>query len=91
MGYLQSKVAENYLAILNPTINFPPGYLGALPLDINRFEDSDLQAIKEKVKKCIDDEKDEWDSYEMSWDFKKHPLICGTSKISEAFDIWRKR
>ena len=31
LAFLQSKVASFYLRLLNPTINFPPGYVEALP------------------------------------------------------------
>ena len=35
---------------------------------------------------CI---RDSWDSFENSWDFKKHPLLRNVSTISEAFTQWQ--
>lgn len=35
--------------------------------------------------------KAEWDSFETSWDFKKHPLVSySTNKMSTAFEMWSK-
>lgn len=40
---------------------------------------------------CIDISSNEWDSFEVSWDFKKHPLICyEADKVSVSFEIWSK-
>ena len=43
--------------------------------------------VKQNVEIC----KNDWDSFETSWDFKKHPLICyKADKVSVAFEIWSK-
>ena len=31
----------------------------------------------------------DWDSFESSWDFKKHPLLRNVSTISESFNQWQ--
>ena len=33
--------------------------------------------------------KQEWDSYEYSWDFQRHPLLSKVPTIAEAFDQWQ--
>ena len=33
--------------------------------------------------------KADWDSFEVSWDFKKHPLLRNVSTIYEAFTLWQ--
>ena len=33
MAFLESKVASMYLRVLNPTINYPPGYIQAVPFN----------------------------------------------------------
>ena len=38
------------------------------------------------VEKCIIISKKVWDSSELSWDFFKHPLICGKKTVEEAYD-----
>ena len=34
-----------------------------------------LQGLGNVVNNCIETSKQEWDSFETSWDFKKHPLV----------------
>lgn len=43
------------------------------------------------ARKCIKISKNEWDSFETSWDFKKHPFVSyATNKVSTAFELWSK-
>lgn len=71
MAFLESKVASMYLRVLNPTINYPPGYIQAVP-----FDDA---CITEKVntlaQKNVEISRSDWDSFESSWDFEFHPLL----------------
>ena len=69
-GMLSSKVAAFLFSLINPTINFPSGYLEALPL-VSQIPNE----VDEMVKNCISSAKSDWDSFETSWDFKSHPLI----------------
>lgn len=39
-------------------------------------------------KENIDVSKTDWDSFETSWDFKRHPLVRGVSTVAEAFAAW---
>ncbi|MDQ9748291.1 hypothetical protein RFY98_17360, partial [Acinetobacter baumannii] len=40
--------------------------------------------------KCINLSKQDWDSFETSWDFAVHPLVKNhTSTASEAYDLWK--
>ena len=47
------------------------------------------KSIEWRVDECIQDAKRDWDSFETSWDFKKHPLLRSVSTISEAFAQWK--
>ena len=51
-------------------MNWLPGHIDRLPLMTDKTEN-----IKEETELNIDLSKADWDSYETSWDFKKHPLI----------------
>lgn len=73
-GFMSSRVADYYLKVLNPTINFPPGYIQALPFDAKRFEYS-LSEINSLVKNNIAISKADWDSHETSWDFKENEIL----------------
>ena len=71
LAFLDSKVANFYLKIMNPTINFPPGYIQAIPFS----KECQTEQIENLSKSCTDMSKNEWDAFETSWDFKKHPLV----------------
>ena len=70
LGFLNSCVGNYILKIINPTITTNQGNITTLPLII-KCSDSVVKIIKEN----IEISKKEWDSYETSWDFKRHPLI----------------
>jgi hypothetical protein len=83
LGFLTTKVAEYVFSVINPTINFPSGYLGSLP-----FKVSKKVRVDELVKICIDISKSDWNSFETSWDFIRHPLIFDEQKIAMTFSKW---
>ena len=45
--------------------------------------------IDSLVKECISIVKEDWDNFEISWEFKKHPLIRKHSSIKYAFELWK--
>ena len=82
-AFLNSCVAQKFLEVLSPTLDYNIGGLNNLP-----FVDVPDNAI-ETCKECIRDSAYDWDSFETSWDFKKHPLLRNVSTISEAFTQWQ--
>ena len=82
LGYLNSKVARKMLRMINPTLNCQVGNVGSLP-----FLKTD--GIVQFVMKCIELSRLDWDSFEESMDFKRHPLVGrGVNTIENAFSIW---
>ena len=70
LGYLNTKIVNDLSKILNPTIHFTPGDFASLP-----YIKTDNLDILEKVQANIEICRTDWDSFETSWDFKKHPLL----------------
>ena len=70
---------------LSPTINSQPGEIGRIPLIIVEKE---VENVEEIVKKNIKISKNDWDSFETSWDFEKHPLLNGLT-VQSAFTDWK--
>lgn len=70
IALLNSKVAAHYLKILAPTIDYNIVSLKAVPLVV-----AEQKRIEELTENNILEEKSDWDSFETSWDFKRHPLI----------------
>ena len=71
LGLLSTKVAVSFVKSLNPTLNINISDIGNIPIvDIN--SNFDVATIS---KENVELSKEEWDSFEESWDFKKHPLL----------------
>lgn len=71
-GFLNSVVAKNVFAIISPTINYETGHVASLPII---YISSKSPKIGNLTQANIHISKLDWDSYETSWDFKKHPLV----------------
>ena len=72
IGLLCSNVTFEYLKVLNPTMSFTNGDLVRLPI---RIEEPKIAFVSELVDGNVTISKDDWDSYETSWDFKRNPLV----------------
>lgn len=70
LAFMNSKVAEAYLFAINPSINANPGDIGKLP--VLATNDNNIKRLAEEN---VNIAKNEWDSFETSWDFKRHPLV----------------
>lgn len=86
LGFFNSKVAQVYLGLLNPTVTLQVKDVKNTPLLI---DESKKQRVKELVKECIEVEKEDWNSYETSWEFEQHPLL-GKGLLSEIYCAWEK-
>jgi len=85
MGLLNTNVTYALLKILSPTLTFGPEQLKRLPIVLGN-ENEINSIVEENIGIC----RDEWNAYEVSWKFKKHPLICDSSLISNAFDLYKE-
>lgn len=72
LGLMNSSVAAETLQLLNPTLNCPPGVMGLLPVIVRGGEPL---AACDIVSSNVAISKLDWDSFETSWDFKRHPLL----------------
>lgn len=71
LAFLTSVVAFNCLNLTNPTINYQAGDIKNLPL---KHIDND-SFIENITSENINISKQDWDSYETSWNFKRNPLL----------------
>jgi type II restriction/modification system DNA methylase subunit YeeA len=88
LSFFASNPVEYFLKFLNPTVEFQTGDLSRLPLSNEGISDKSNQDL---AKKAIGISKLDWDSSEISWDFKAHPIIFNGNKknlISESWAIW---
>ena len=84
LAFLNSNVSVYLKKIKNPTLNANPGDISSLPLIV-----VDRKSIERLEEETIALSKIDWDSFETSWDFQKHPLIRTTHKIKVAFSQWQ--
>lgn len=83
-----STLAADLLAILNPTLNTTPQSARKLPY--MNHDDKHIETIEGLAQSNIALSRDDWDSFETSWDFKIHPLTCNEGTIAEAFSKWER-
>ncbi len=72
LGLLCSNYTARVLQVINPTINYQVGDVAKVPVVLCEEKKA---IIEEIVERTISFSKTDWDSFETSWDFKKHPLI----------------
>lgn len=71
LGFLNSSVSDYILNIINPTINVQANDIARLPI----IESPIKKTVVEFVLKNIEESQVDWDSKEVSWNFRKHPLV----------------
>lgn len=86
LGFVNTNVALSMFKFIAPTLNLTAGNMNKLPII---YKQDKAINIENSVKENIEKEKDDWDSFETSWDFQQHPLLRKVSTIAEAFDQWQ--
>lgn len=72
IGFLNTVIVKELLLVLSPTLDYHEGPLSRVPIIVSENIKGTIDTIVEDNIKVT---KQEWDSFETSWDFKKHPLI----------------
>lgn len=86
LALCNTKLVADVLKIIAPTIHCQCGDVANIPVI---EDDTKAFNIESKVDENINISKFDWDSFETSWDFKKHPLVSySTNKMSTAFALW---
>lgn len=70
LALANTSVVQSVLNITSPTLDYKPGGVGITP--VPPIIPSRVDSI---VKECLDVSKSDWDSFETSWDFKRHPMV----------------
>ena len=73
LACLNSKPVQQFLNIINPTINCSSGVLSVMPIAQSSSEAK--TTINEKTNASVNLSIADWDSLETSWDFKRNPLV----------------
>ena len=84
LALMNSKIGSYILPLLNPTINVVPEDIRSIPIKMELL--TNVSGLAET--NCIL-AKEDWDSFETSWDFLHHPLLRKVYTIAESFDQWQ--
>lgn len=85
LGVLNSKVADVMWSMLGPTVKFDQGILEKIPL----IYASNIKPLGENlVLSNISLSREDWDSFETSWDFKKHPMLKEPGYVQASYKAW---
>lgn len=71
-GFLNSNIGRHFATLMSPTLTFEIGQISNYPIIP---DDAQTPKIEEFVLSNRDLAKRDWDSFETSWDFKRHPLV----------------
>ena len=90
LGLCNSRVVTEILKVIAPTINFQCGDIANIPV---RFCAAQRARVESLVAENIALSRDDWDSFEISWGFRRHPLMAfgrpGGWYLEDAFDAWK--
>lgn len=87
LGFLNTKVAQALLKVINPTLNNNIKDVLNMPFVLDVTQKLKIERI---VQDCISISKKDWDAFETSWDFQRHPLVRPVGTVEEAFSRWKE-
>jgi len=79
LGFLNSKVCNYFLDLINPTMNYSSGLISKIPV----YKPSQIFSVKFPYQVILISRND-WDSHEISWDFQVNPLVTQEQHTLEA-------
>ena len=80
---MTSKVFPYMISFLSETLNFETGNISRFPILHNYSDDVTKALYKENLYLA----KEDWDSFEVSWDFQEHPLVKYSKSLWDATAI----
>ena len=85
---LNSNITQEILDIISPTINYSAGYISLIPIIHDKKHDFKIEKlVDENIGLC----KNDWDDYELSWNFSSHPFVrLSDTNLQNRFSIWEK-
>lgn len=89
-GFLNSSFTEKVLRFIAPTLDFQSGHISSLPIKPISWESDDVIEVSDN---CIQLSREDWDSFETSWDFSYLPLLIPKhrkTKLEGSYDSLRE-
>lgn len=74
IAFGNTKIMQEICYFIAPTIHYTVGQISNAPIaTVSNMETR--KAIEKLAEDCISISRSDWDSFETSWDFKRHPLV----------------
>ncbi|PFQ44847.1 SAM-dependent methyltransferase [Bacillus cereus] len=90
LALMNSKVFSLIISQLSSTMNFEQGNISRVPVVYDKNIEMN---VNEKVDSCIEISRNEWDLFERSWEFRKHPFLVHNSELvylEKCYGIWKE-
>lgn len=84
LGFLNTVASQKIIDIVSPTLNYSAGPISHIPIIYSNNDNVD-----DLVQDCISLSRADWDSFETSWDFSRHPMTGDYARIADAYAHWR--
>ncbi len=72
LALMNSKATGAFIQFVSPTLNYEVGHIKTIPVLMDRNKKPRIDML---VKNNINISREDWDSFETSWDFTRHPLL----------------
>ena len=89
LAFMNSKIVDCLLKILNPTLNYGAGTVSNLPV----IQDN-ITSISIGTNNNISLSKRDWDSFEISWNFERLPMLTDSLRkdtVAASYNAWREQ
>ena len=83
LALTNTVVFQLLIDLLNSSLHYQVGDVARIPVLISLDENITTRACD-----SVEKSKSDWDSYETSWDFKRHPML-NHGNITEAYTAWK--
>jgi hypothetical protein len=88
-GMLNTKVVQSIAEVVSPTLNINVGEVALYPIIKSpQYRDEVIRLVEEN--RALS--KADWDSFETSWDFERHPLLPASAekKLADIYSAWNE-
>jgi hypothetical protein len=87
LGFLNTKVFQNFIDIINPTINYGAGSIAVCPA----IQPIQLAAVDKLINDSVKNSRSDWDSRETSWNFDCLPILNKTNSLEQDYQTWKEK
>lgn len=89
-GLLNSSVVARILHTTSPTMHYTVGKVAEIPCLFSE----ETEYIEHSVQRIVNISKNDWDSYETSWEFERLPILSDVFRrdtVAASYKAWRKQ